>query len=269
MANLTIIKNLIKYTIDSKSSENSQWPVSNLLEFDKRIRFWKTTDTTEQWVILDFTTAKALNSVALIDCNFTSYKIQGNTTTTFTSPPFDWTGLVTAQEKFADAYRSNKNPQNPASPNPAFNYRYLRLVIPSQSTTDGATEFRLGVLLASIDSEAMLINPKWGVEFIRDQGEVEAELHGGGLEYATTGAAFLRLNFDILRLRTSADFTQLAKQLISIGKGELISFFFDDQIREDAASDQYVYVMQRVNKPKYRIEAGRGEMPGISLREAI
>lgn len=267
MANVTIVKNLIEYTIDSFSSEDSNFPASNLLLFDKRIRFAKTTDTTEQWWIINLGAPKALNAVDVIDANFTNYTIQGNTTNSFITPPFDWTGLTTAQDKFTDIYRSHKNPQSPGGGNPAFNYQYLRLVIPAQSTTDGASQFRLGVLAVSVDSEAMLRSPQYGMELLRDQAELEEELHGGGIEYATTGVPFLRLTFDIITLRQTAEFANLAKQLISIGKNELIAISFSDQMKEDP-NGQYVYIVKRETKPKYQLQIA-GEMNEISFRELI
>lgn len=97
---------------------------------------WRTTTTGDQSVVLDFTTAKSVKLLLLIRANFTSARIQGNPTDSWGSPAFNQ--LITI----------SRNPWNYRYQHgvrlTGFNYRYLRILIPSQTPTDASSGYLLG-----------------------------------------------------------------------------------------------------------------------------
>lgn len=262
MGEMILARNLLTYTIDSFSSEDANWPASNLLIFDKRIRFWKTTSTSDSYVIIDLGAAKALKAVGVIDVNYSSCKIQGHTSNNFTTPDFD-SGLVTiAQEKLTHLYRLHFIALT------GFNYRYLRLFIPTQATTDGTSVFRTGVLATSVDSAEFLYGGYNGLNMRRNQAISVRDMHGGGQEKAINGSPYGSISFDMRRLRKSAEFTQITDQLVSIGETELIMFSPADELIEDTNSGQYVFIMRRETPPEIGIVRGLDQM-NIDLKESI
>jgi len=259
---IIIGRNLIDYTIESVSSEDANWPAANLLVFDKRIRYWKTTVATDSYVVIDLGAAKALKAVGVIDVNYASCKIQGNDTDSWGSPAFDSDTLTISQEKLTGLYRLH-------FPEIAgFNYRYLRLFIPTQTPTDGEAVFRTGVLAISVDSEEFIYGIDPGLRMIRNQALTIAEMHGGGQEKALNGAPYASISFDLTRLRLAPEFTQITDQLVSIGETELIMFSPADVLLEETNNGQYCFIMRRQTPPEIAFNQGIDQM-SIELREAI
>lgn len=263
MDQMIIGRNLINYTIEDFSSEDPNWPSSNLLIFDKRIRWWKTTSTAESYVVIDLAEAKALKAVGVIDVNYSSCKVQGNASDSWGAPSFDTDTVTIAQEKLTDLYRLILDEDDLTG----FNYRYLRLLIPNQATTDGAAVFRTGVLAVSVDSEKFLYGSIQSMRMRRNQAISVQEMHGGGQEKAQNGAPYATFPFDVRRLRNAADFTQLTEQFVSIGETELILFSPNDAIIEEANNGQYAFIMRRTTPPEINI--GKADDMSVDLREAI
>lgn len=92
-------------------------------------------------IVLDFSVATVLEVVALIHANFTSATIQGNATNSWGAPSY--TQAITLARAGNRRYHYALRPV-------AFNYRYLRVNVPTQSTTDGATRFALGGIWAGL-----------------------------------------------------------------------------------------------------------------------
>ena len=59
-------------------SEDSTYPVSNLILYGNTKRHWRSQVITEVKIVFDYTSAKTLLAVALFDCNFTSVYIEGS-----------------------------------------------------------------------------------------------------------------------------------------------------------------------------------------------
>lgn len=264
MGEMVLGRNLIDYTIENVSNEFPLWPATNLLIFDKRVRYWQTTVITEVNVVIDLGAPTALKSIAIIDVNYNSLKIQGNDTDSWGSPSFN-PGLVTVEaDKLTEIYRKQFYEQYLDT----FNYRYLRLVIPAQTPVDNDTKFRTGVLAVSVDSEEFVYGGMDNMPMKRNQAVSVADMHGGGQEKATNGVPYASISFDMPRLRNETDFTQMAEQLISIGETELVIFSPADEIIEEPNTGQYCYIMRRTTAPEYTINRGVNNIP-VSLRESV
>lgn len=259
-------KDFIDYTIDSKSEEAALHPVSNIKLYEKQFRAWRTTSTAENWVIFDFGAPKRIEAVVLINTNYTTYKIQGDTTNSFASPPVD-SGIITlAQDKFTERYRSKKDPQGFS---PVFNHQFMRILIPTQTPTDGAGYFSTGAIIITDQAEAFLRHPSFGFSIEVDQSIQKTQLVGGGIETIEMGEPFVRINFSNKRDRTLAHFEQYRKHFINIGTNKSVVMSFDSQFIEDADSGQYVYILQRMENPSWQISGFDHADTENRLREMI
>ena len=147
MANVRVITSLLDYT-PTASSEDSTFPVTNLLLVGHLRRPWKaTTSGAIVNVTLDLGAGNTLSALAadpgifLDDVNVTSLRIQGNSVTTdWVTPPWDQ-AITVAKHKGVARYKDFRRlaDLNVA----AFAYRYLNIRFPAQSTTDGAV-YRIG-----------------------------------------------------------------------------------------------------------------------------
>ena len=243
-------KDFIDYTIDSKSGAAALHPASNIKLYEKQFRVWRTANTTENWVIFDFGAAKRIEAVVLINTNYTTYKIQGDTTNSFSSPPVDSGDITLAQDKFTERYRSKKDPQGFS---PVFNHQFMRILIPAQTPTDGAGYFSTGAIIITDQAETFLRHPSFGFGIEVDQSIQKTPLASGGVETIELGEPFVRVNFSNKRDRSSAHFEQYRKHFINIGTNKSVVMSFDSQFIEDTDSGQYVYVLQRMENPKWLI----------------
>jgi len=266
MPNMTAFTDVLTYTVDSFSSENSQFPASNVLTYENQFDFWKTTVTTDSWIIVDLGSAKVIDSVVLVNTNAPVYRIEGDTTNSFASPPFNSGAINVKQDLITRRFSSIKNPQDFAS----FNLQFIRIFIPSGTPLDGASEFSLGGLVITDQAENLLTNPNWGLRIERDQVITETKLLGGGLQTVQRGQPAAVLNFDIQRERKIADFIQLTKHFFKIGRNTSLIFSPSSEMVEDTSDGQYVYVMKQMTNPNYTIpNPVVANMRGVILRELI
>lgn len=91
-------------------------------------------------IVLDFGAATVLDVVALIHGNFTAATVQGHATDSSWGAP-SYTQAVTLARSHTRRYHYALRPVG-------FNFRFLRISVPTQSTTDGATRFALGGIWA-------------------------------------------------------------------------------------------------------------------------
>lgn len=261
---MIIGRNLIDYTIEDVSTEDSNWLAANLLLFEKRVRYWKTTGTGDSYVVIDLGSAQALKGVGAIDCNYASCKIQGNASDSWGSPSFDTDTVSISQDKLTGLYRLHLDTTDLSG----FNYRYLRLFIPTQATTDNDSVFRTGVLAVSVDSdEYVLTVDASGITMRRNQAISLATLHGGGEEKNINGAPYASMSFDIGRLRNASEFA-LIERLLAIGETELVMFSPDDEMIEDTNNGQYVFIMRKETPPEFLQGQGLDTM-SVDLKETI
>lgn len=127
-------------TVAAATSEDADYPASNLLHPERPFMPWKSTSTAEQTLTL--TLSGAVSLVILVGANFTQATLNGNAITIGRSP-------------------FNRRYQYGTAILPAV--ASLPLVIPSQTPTDGGTKFRLGGIWAGA-SVVPPMNPRFNVE---------------------------------------------------------------------------------------------------------
>ena len=130
------------------SSEDADYPASNIANPERPFLPWRTTAITDQNVVIDFTTTTQLSLIILVRTNFAAATIQGNATNTWGAPSYSQ-AVTIARNPVMWRYQYAILPVG-------FNYRYLRIFIPAQTPVDGASYFLLGGVWAG----ATLTPPK-------------------------------------------------------------------------------------------------------------
>lgn len=122
------------------SSAAADNPASYLAFPGRPMLPWRSTAGGEQNVVVDFLAAAVLSGIWLIRTNFAQVTIQGNATDVWTSPSFSQTFTV-ARNPWNFRYQL-------AVPLSGFAFRYLRILIPSQTPADGTPAYLLGGVYA-------------------------------------------------------------------------------------------------------------------------
>ena len=197
MANFRIIKSLLDYT-PTGTSEDGNYPATNLKVYDNLARAWKATVATGIVnVTLDFGAGQTLSGLAanpgilIDDCNVTSLRIQGNSVTTdWVTPPWDQ-AITVAKHEGVGRYKDFRRLLDLSAS--AFAYRYLNIRILSQTPTDGAN-YRIGrVGIGQITEPSM--NPSYDSVLTVDQRVRDTEMEDGGVEVNEMGPLFARMVF--------------------------------------------------------------------------
>lgn len=131
----------IDYTPTARSAD-SDYPVTDIDEKWSLTRTFKAADATaNDWLIkLDMTSAQTVASILLNHVNFTSVTIQGNATDSWGAPSFTTT-ISISKDPIVQRYKA-------FIPLTAFNYRYLRIFIPTGQTPTDDTVWYVGGLVA-------------------------------------------------------------------------------------------------------------------------
>jgi hypothetical protein len=253
----------IDYTIHSKSSELGDFPALRVKEPEKRDEVWQTSDTNDNWIILDFGAPRTVNAVCLINTNYTTCKIQGNSTTDFSSPAYDSGLLSIVREDITGNHRLFINPQEIAS----FNYRYMRIFIPAQTPVDGGDGFRTGGIIVTHQAEELLTNPSYGFSVRADYSKTEQEMLSGRIERIfwrkNPRRAGCELIFEISR-QVSSELDQLLK--IFNHTGNILIYF---RTLGEFPSGSACFLMFMRSSTEYRIESYGVSVMQFSLVEKI
>ena len=146
----------------SASTQDADFPVTNLASPWRPFQPWKTTAGGAQNAVYDLGAATTVEIIALLRCNFTSVVIQGNATDSWGAPSYTSGTITLTQNPWNWRYNLALLPVG-------FTYRFLRISIPSQTPV---AEFKrtalsiyliggvwIGAVTASVD------NPLWDVEY--------------------------------------------------------------------------------------------------------
>ncbi len=242
--NIILFRDFLFYSINSVSSEQSTFPSTNLLIPEKQRRYWKTNDTTDAFVIIDLGSAQQVTGIALLNVNYNTYKIQGDTTASFASPAVDSGTITTAIDPQRKRYYSFTEPQGYS---PAFNYRYLRLFIPTQATTDGDTVFKTGGLVLKTGTTKVTINPDYGMGITMHEPNDKTEMRSGATEVRGINTRFATWQCSFTHdSRTEAQIDEVGNLLYSIDESESLIFCDNGNFLSKTAITPYVYILRRV-----------------------
>jgi hypothetical protein len=245
MSKLIVFKNFYDFTVNSQSSEDALWPAANVEDVGRQFLYWKTTVATDSWVILDLGSTQSVTGVGLINTNYTSFKIQGSASTSFASPATD-SGTVTAKkDTMRGRYYSYVSPQTFS---PVFNYRYLRLFIPTQSTTDGSSVFRTGGIVIKTGTTEINDNPDWSLSISIARPADVIQMRGGRREVRNISERLASMQFSIKRdLREVADMEEIADLFVTIDESDPILVFDNGGFLTYPTNSPSVYIFKRVD----------------------
>ena len=163
------------------SGQDTNYPKANMLNLANLRRHYRSLVTTETTVVIDFGSARAVAGLLLNDVNFTAATIQGNATNVWTSPSFSLSVTISADERV--------NRRKSFTQLTAFNFRYLRVVIPAQTPTDVLAYFRIGTLVCASSLLQLSSNPSYPYSYQAAYPEPkEVRFPTGGFEQVDMGS---------------------------------------------------------------------------------
>jgi hypothetical protein len=157
------------------SGSTANFPAANVDDENPGLYWRADAYGTDAWLKIDFTSAKSLTCVFLNQANFPQCKIQGNAADSWASPSFDET---------VDLVQDEAGNRKGWFDLTAFNYRYLRILIPSGQALDSDTVPILGNLITGT-SAALPIVSQFTPELIGRMEEFESD--GGNYDAEPIG----------------------------------------------------------------------------------
>jgi len=180
---------------------NSSYPATNISERWHLIRTFKSADATaNDWLLkLDMASAQTVAAIVLNHVNFTSVIIQGHASDSWGSPSFTTTVSI-SQDPAVDRYKA-------FIPLTAFNYRYLRIFIPTGQTPTDDSVWYVGNVEV-LDSYETLVHNATTFPRTSDVQKSETTIHGNTTDVITHGGRYFEgsLSFNI---RKASDETEL------------------------------------------------------------
>ena len=179
MSNFILSFAFVDYT-PTASTEHASFPDDNVADLLSPGAEYRSADALETTIVLDTgATGTAVAAVYMGGVNVTSMTIQGNDTDAWGSPAFSL--AVTISQ---DAELLKRKGFFALT---GFEYRYMRLVIPVQTRTDGEAFYRMGVAALMSTAAELPINPQYNYERAPGWPHEEVELDGGGVETLILG----------------------------------------------------------------------------------
>jgi hypothetical protein len=233
----------------TSSSQDSTFVRDNLKTPQRPFYPWKATVATDSWVVCDFGSATSIDLVGLIHANFATVRIQGHATDSWGSPSYNSGDMTITKNPWNGRYQLVNIPSG-------FNYRYLRIFIPTQTPVDGASVFSLGGLWAGA-RVSVGEHFRWGSQIttMHPRQDVSPP-HGGWSSRLKLGEPFVRMDVTI---PAQTDATQparndaldtwlgLQQQMWEAGHFLLFSNLVDDS---------QGWIMRLTNDPAWTVDAG-------------
>lgn len=237
MANVRTILTFTDYT-PTATSEQTQFPATALKNYRKPFQPWKATSYGSIVdVTLDFGSGNTLSGLAadpgifLNPVNVASVRIQGNSTSSWTAPP--WDQLVTiSKDRHNGRYKGfwRLADLNVA----AFAYRYLNIRIPAQTSLD-VLPYRIGDVIVGPVVE-WSINPSGQPQRKRADVVRSVDLQGGSQEVSKLGEPAIYLTYPRKLYSTTALNEQL--DLLDLGLDQ--PFVIWDAALGNGSQDAYL-----------------------------
>lgn len=162
----------------TSSGENANYPAANIKDLDPMKRFQADAYSGDVWLLVDFGSAKALTAAFLNQANFPHCHIQGNATNVWTSPSFDLG---------CDLARDDAGNRKGWFDLTAFNYQWMRILIPASQTLDNSeTVPALGNLIVGASVTLPLVS-LYTPDVVRRWDRFESD--GGALRKEQVGRA--------------------------------------------------------------------------------
>ena len=210
MANVRTILSLLAFT-PSATSTDANYPVANLSDIVHGLRPYRAAlsgaivDITLDWGSGHTLSGLAADPAIFLNAlNVTSVRIQGNSTPSWSSPPWDQPVTI-SKDREVGRYKGFWRLADLTAA--AHAYRYTNIRIPAQSTVDGGNYSIAGICVGQMAEWSR--NPNYGAERTRTDRARTVELLGGGVEVARLGDPAMVLRYP----RVFSSLTSLNEQL--------------------------------------------------------
>lgn len=195
MASFRFIISLLNYTATA-TSVDANFPASNLSVLSPLARSYRAAVATGVVdVTFDFGVGNTLSGLAanpgilIDDLNVVSLRIQGNSSSSWGSPPWDQ-AITVAKHHGVGRYKDFRRLLDLGA---AFAYRYLNIRILSQTPIDNLN-YRIGRVCIGNISE-LSIAPTFEIEMLDEEAVRTTELFDGGCEFNIMGPPFMKMTY--------------------------------------------------------------------------
>lgn len=171
------------YSVSSITSEETSYPSSELSGYASLRKHWRSTSTSEQTIVLDLLSAFNIPCIFLDHCNFTSATIEVNGSNSWGSPQ-DSQAVIINEDKTVERYKKWHEPNSSSD-------RYVRIIIPSQTPTDGASYFRISRIIIPQTVFTPIHNISWDYPSGANKPKNINEFMSGGFEIIRLGSDLL------------------------------------------------------------------------------
>lgn len=168
------------YSIVSITSEDANYPASELSGYGNVRRHWRSTDTVEQIIVLDLFSGFKIPCIFLDHCNFASCTIEVNAANDWSGPE-DSQAVTVNEDDFVERYKIWHEPESVSD-------RYVRIIIPNQTPTDGENYFRISRIIIPGIVFTPDHNIAWGYPAGANIPKRRNEFMSGGHETAWLGS---------------------------------------------------------------------------------
>jgi hypothetical protein len=177
--------NFVAYTA-SASTADTEFPVTNLYDYEHALRQWRSTVITASWVkAYTGSSAITLKGIMLNDVNFTDILVQINTTDSWPGTSVGYTVTMdqrTGRYKIYIAFDS-------------VSVKYIRIYINAQTPTDGLSYFRIGTFIVLNSVFEFTDNPTFPYVCTADEKMITNDFESGGYEDVNLGPLIWEGNF--------------------------------------------------------------------------
>jgi len=151
MSGLILSTDYVTYTPTARSADGN-YPIINITDKKHMVRRFKAADATaNDWLIkLDFGAATTIKAILIRYVNFTSITIQGHATDSWASPSFTETVTI-SKDEITNRYQL-------LHLFTTFNYRYMRIFIPTGQTPTSDTVWFVGDVCCFSDYDELTYN---------------------------------------------------------------------------------------------------------------
>lgn len=171
-------------TAVSATSEEASFPKERLTSLLRLDRPWRSTDTTEQKIVIDMGSGLGAGTIILYRTNFTSFSLGHDT---LSGGPF----VAIAGSPFSVALDLKDGRYKRLVEIGSAIDRYLEITIPNQGTTDNNDFFQLGAILVTTTMTEIAANPQNPTDEERIQHALRAPI-GADEEIAEVGLPLLQ-----------------------------------------------------------------------------
>jgi hypothetical protein len=245
---------IIDFSVSSATSENTSFPSSNLALPESFLRSWRSTDTTEQIIVLSLGASYNLDCIYLDNCNFTSATIEVNDSDSWTSPN-DSQSVTISQDPDTGRYRIWHEPTSTGD-------THVRIVIPSQTPVDGESYFKIGRIIIPETVFMPEVNISWGYESEVTKAKRRNEFISGGHETVWLGNHLLwqsSLSWGYYPTDNLNDMKLLNRKL----EEDYVLFY--ENIESDTSKAYYCEKMSEISIS--RVGYNQNQIQNITLRE--